>query len=342
MKRFVLLLLLIAAGCAPGPVPPTAAASSPHLGGTAPGGLGGAFQGAPSPLYATDYNGELYMPAGSGGSSYINSTFMSDTGASGIAIDPSTGNVAVATSGAITVSSSNFPPTSTIESGFILDPTAIAYDTNSNLYAVTPLLDFVSIFGAPTNGNQSPTATIGSNAFNATNPCLSGVAVDRSANVYVSVSSLGYGCSADAIYSFGAGMTGNVNPSTAITGSNTGLHGITDIAYGAEGIYVTNFSSNTVTIYPTTANGNVAPAATIGGSKTTINGPAAITVDVQGYIYVANYAQVPSPATSIAIFAPNATGNVAPLWTIQTGQNQSIAALAAYNSSLLPASKFRR
>jgi sugar lactone lactonase YvrE len=92
------------------------------------------------------------------------------------------------------------------------------------------------------------------------------------------------------------------------------------IARDANGrIYVTNYTTNTVTIYPANANGNVPPVAVIGGSDTQLLNPTSIALDTNGKIYV-----VTNFESSIAVYPPlgASTGilNEAPIADI-TGSN---------------------
>ena len=57
-----------------------------------------------------------------------------------------------------------------------------------------------------------------------------------------------------------------------------GLNGPFGIALdGAGNIYVTNFSGNSITVYPAGASGNATPTATIVGGNTGLSQPALIT-----------------------------------------------------------------
>lgn len=62
---------------------------------------------------------------------------------------------------------------------------------------------------------------------------------------------------------------------------------------------------------PPTASGDAAPIGLIAGGNTTLDCPHGVDVDAQGRIYVPNQF-----GDSIAVFAPDATGSVAPVATI--------------------------
>ncbi len=84
---------------------------------------------------------------------------------------------------------------------------------------------------------------------------------------------------------------------------------------GSGRIYVTNTSTNTVTIYSPDAAGNVSPLAVIGGSETRLSNPTGIALDANGKIYVLN-----SGTSAISVYLPlgASTGflNQAPLAAI--------------------------
>jgi hypothetical protein len=83
-------------------------------------------------------------------------------------------------------------------------------------------------------------------------------------------------------------------------------------------LYVTQLSSNTVSVYPIGAKKNAKPIQNISGSSTGISGPWDVAVDGSGNMYVANQ------ANSITIYAAGATGNVAPVGTI-SGSNTGLS-----------------
>ena len=85
-------------------------------------------------------------------------------------------------------------------------------------------------------------------------------------------------------------------------------------------LYAANTLSNSVTVFPISANGNVAPAATITGSNTGLNFPYSVAVDASGKIYVANLG-----GNNVEAFAANPSGtlNETPLATI-SGTNTGL------------------
>ena len=91
-------------------------------------------------------------------------------------------------------------------------------------------------------------------------------------------------------------------------------------------IYVANHTKNgttqipSVTVYPATASGNAAPLQTISGANTGLAVPQFIAVDASGNIWVTDQGVGSATSGSVFEFAPNATGNVAPISSI-TGLN---------------------
>jgi sugar lactone lactonase YvrE len=71
-------------------------------------------------------------------------------------------------------------------------------------------------------------------------------------------------------------------------------------------IYVTNFATNTVTVYAANAYGNVPPLAVIGGANTQLVNPTGIALDAGGKIYVLN-SEV-NGTGSITVYPPLETG----------------------------------
>ena len=60
------------------------------------------------------------------------------------------------------------------------------------------------------------------------------------------------------------------------------------IGYWGGRLYVTNVTTDSITVYPANANGSTSPIVTIQGEKPRLNNPTAIAFDSAGNIYVAN------------------------------------------------------
>jgi hypothetical protein len=75
-------------------------------------------------------------------------------------------------------------------------------------------------------------------------------------------------------------------------------------------------SGSFIAVYALSASGNVAPIRTIQGALTTIRGPIGMAVDVvHNELLVANYKT--ASGGSITVFSRTASGNVAPIRTLQ-------------------------
>ena len=115
------------------------------------------------------------------------------------------------------------------------------------------------------------------------------------------------------VQSFPLGSSGNVKPTTSITGDATGLDATTaaviDPVSGT--LYVASAGNQEIAEYPYGATGNVAPSAVITGSATGLSYPTALALDRSGRLYVANHS-----ANSITVYAAGATGNQKPVATI--------------------------
>ena len=127
--------------------------------------------------------------------------------------------------------------------------------------------------------------------------------------------------------------SGNVAPDASITGANTELNDVLNIAFDSHGnIYVVNDGAGLpggyVTVYAAGSSGNAAPTGTIPtggiiGSNTGLNGPSGIALGPDDKIYVTN-----SNGNTITVYSPGASGNVTPLATISgaaTGLNDPLA-----------------
>ena len=194
-------------------------------------------------------------------------------------------------------------------------PVGLAVDANTGTIYVanqngTPKK--ILIFPKGSNGNVVPKVLAGSNVPLQLPGAL---AVDSSGKLYVADST------ANAIYAFAAGATGNSAPIRTISGTATLLHSPMGVSFDSAGhVYVTNLRDSTAPIeeFAAGANGNVAPIATIGGSHTHLLGAYNASLDPSDRIVVAN-------DDRIEVFAAGAHGNVAPVATIE-GQATKITA----------------
>ena len=128
--------------------------------------------------------------------------------------------------------------------------------------------------------------------------------------------------SGGSIEVFAASATGNAAPLLTISGSLTGLKAPFYGTVDSNGtMYAPNTSAYSVTTYDAGTSGNSAPTTTIEGSKTTLGYPSGIAVTSSGTIYVAN-PQDQAPYTSVTVYAPGTSGDVAPIARIKGSQTR--------------------
>lgn len=106
--------------------------------------------------------------------------------------------------------------------------------------------------------------------------------------------------------------TENIPPTTTVSVENPAA-----VAVDAAGeTYVVSSNTKTVDVFDLAGN----LIRSLAGSKTLLNAPIGMTVDVNGYLYVANNAAV----NAILVFAPGSGGDTAPVRVI-SGSNTQLA-----------------
>ena len=174
-------------------------------------------------------------------------------------------------------------------------------------------------FSTSSSGATTPLSTI--NYSKITSAAY--LAVDGYGDIYTSASE---GSSGSAILEFPVGSSNNAQPIGDIPfNSTTGLTGINGLAVDAAGdIYAVGFGYG-VAGFGYSQNGSVAPdlllpIGTQAADVTTLELPYAPAVDRKGNLYVADTASpdisAPAPTAPIVVFAPGATGSVAPSRTL--------------------------
>lgn len=120
-------------------------------------------------------------------------------------------------------------------------------------------------------------------------------------------------------------FSSNEAPIVTLGGAATGLIAPTGIALSSTNvIYVTDPDNGnpSIRIFAAGSNGNVAPTSVIAGPLTQLSNPVDIKLDAAGNMYVTD-----TGANKLLIFAPAASGNVAPSVSI-TLPSGSVAGLA--------------
>jgi hypothetical protein len=148
-------------------------------------------------------------------------------------------------------------------------------------------------------------------------PFTSQVVVDSTGQIYVETGDAAMGNSAILVYSTDA--DGTTTPVRTIEGSLTGLDGSGFMAVdGAGNIYISN-DTNTpgeIRVFAPTANGNVAPTRVIAGANTLLTTwVLGLDVDSIGDVYAVVWLPATN-STEIVEFAAGASGNVAPIMTL--------------------------
>lgn len=180
-------------------------------------------------------------------------------------------------------------------------------------------------FSTSASGTATPIATIA-------NPGVTSfafLAVDATGNVYTAATTTTTATpstSATSIVEYPMGSQNNAQPTRSIPfNTTTGVGGINGLAVDAAGdIFAAGFGSG-ISVFTSTATGSVAPSRSIPiGTQavdlTTLEAPYSEAVDASGNLYVANQASpdvsAPAPTAPILVFAPAATGSVAPTRTL--------------------------
>lgn len=108
-----------------------------------------------------------------------------------------------------------------------------------------------------------------------------------------------------------AAVNVDVPPTKTVSGELSGPIGIEDDAAG--NVYVASQGNNAIVVHRKNASGASAPLRRISGAATQLATPRDVALDSNGFLYVANL------GGTVLVFAPNATGNVAPVKTFGTG-----------------------
>jgi hypothetical protein len=178
------------------------------------------------------------------------------------------------------------------------DPSALALDSNGNLYAVNSgSPGSVTVYGPSADGNVPPIRAIPANDTTKLDSPV-GVALDGTGKIYVTNDG-SIGGKPDSIFIYAPSSDGSVAPIATIAGPNTQLKLPQGIAIDSDGtIYVANVGNleelppdatryddrpradpaDSITVYAPGSSGDVAPIARINGSLTGLGHPRGIAV----------------------------------------------------------------
>ncbi len=104
--------------------------------------------------------------------------------------------------------------------------------------------------------------------------------------------------------------SGDVGPTTTITGAATTMADSLGLAIDANAIYVADCDQSSIDVFPINGDGNIAPSRSIRGASTTLNGPGGMAID-ESWIYVSD------ESYRVIVFPINGDGNIAPSRSIQ-------------------------
>jgi hypothetical protein len=177
-------------------------------------------------------------------------------------------------------------------------------------FCFNPPSSSVQIFDARLEGAAAPVAVLLGDRTGITAPAA--VVLDGAGRLYVANAA----SSSPSILVFTKGASGNVSPVREISGSNTQLNLPFGVAVSDSGeIFVANEGASSVLKFSAKANGNVPPVTIIAGPNTGFAppplGPLEISLDHAHRIYGTNV-----PNNSVMAFAPDASGDAAPVGTI--------------------------
>ena len=127
-----------------------------------------------------------------------------------------------------------------------------------------------------------------------------------------------YVTQASSVKVFPLTASGDVAPTTTISGASTGFSDARSSAFDANGnIYITDAAGDSVLEFSVNASGTTTPVHTITGAATGLGFPRGIAIDTQGNIYVSNSGDANnSNVVSVTVYAAGAAGNVSPTATI--------------------------
>lgn len=199
-------------------------------------------------------------------------------------------------------------------------PYGVAYHAG-NLYVANSGGYSVTVYPAGAGRRPNPLITISGGKTKLAVP--RGIAVDSAGNIYVANNGV-LGSEPASVTIYRAGDNGDAAPIARISGPRTRLEAPEGLALDSHGsIYVANESDSpkkpdTITVYSPGSNGDAAPVRVISGPATLLSQPGGIAVDPSGNLFVTSARREGQySSAAVLIFAPGATGNAAPLASIE-------------------------
>jgi hypothetical protein len=198
-------------------------------------------------------------------------------------------------------------------------PVGVALDLVHNELVVTNFTNnSVTVYARTASGNTAPLRTLQGAATGLSG--LGAVAVDL-IHDEMAVANGGNG----SVTVHARTASGNTPPLRTLQGAATGLSGpagvVLDLLH--DELVVTNGISKSVTVYARTANGNTAPLRTLQGAATGLKFPVGVALDlVHEELVVAN---LNGTVSSVEVYLRTASGNTAPLRTLQDSFTIGIA-----------------
>jgi sugar lactone lactonase YvrE len=182
-------------------------------------------------------------------------------------------------------------------------PTAVAIDGSGQLWVANHSANSITVYAPGASGDAVPVRTIMGPSTGLDGP--SAIAFDGHGLVWVG------NTGNSTLTAYPVTASGDVPWQQELAGPHTGLDLPQGIAIDAQGnLLVANLFGHSLTEYPDPASGDVTPLRTITGTLTGLSLPDGVDVDTQGNIYVSDEFGI------VSRFAPNASGNVAPVATI--------------------------